>query len=572
MTIFRPTYTASLANGSQRIALSVLDCTISMDEGTAPYTRGTLRIARPAPTLLARLDPAVKPEVFIRVTDADGKTRSWFLNVTARQVDPETGDVSMNVETAEAFLFDYAPTADVDLRAYQNTYSQAQQVLRRALGGTPAFANAAAVVGLPTYSAKKNLIPIPSFETDWSSPGWSPSGVTLARVTTWRQVGSYSLQMTPNTSNPDSYADLPVDLSAGKTYTASGYVRFATSPSGSTASLNRARGISIVTTDQAGTRVLTTSNQGSTTAGAVTRVSVTFTVPDSATANYVRLYNGYASGSSAIFWDALMLTEGNGKDTNGAALTYFDGSTTQTGYAMAWDGQAHVSTSTRTPTVDRPEELYVWEAGVSAWDYLQPIMQAAGVRLFQTGLSPLWQLSTIGLLASTRVVRLSAGVNLYSFSDLLSRTATAADGLPLFADGILIRYTWLDAQGVEQKRTDAATVSGYQKLYVMDRDGVTYPGPGTAAYVLQRIQARRKQLNVTGAPDYDAAPSQLVAITAPDGTLATGIIHAVTHDFATGVMTLTTKGLVEVPANSVGRSPSGQTIGAVSGSLADYTN
>ena len=216
------------------------------------------------------------------------------------------------------------------------------------------------------------------------------------------------------------------------------------------------------------------------------------------------------------------------------------------------------------------EELYIWEAGVSAWDYLQPIMQGAGVRLFQTGISPLWQISSIGVISSTRVVRISAGVNLYAFSELMSRTATTVDDLPLFADGILINYTWLDAQGIERTRTDVATETGYQKVHVIEKTDTTYPGPGTAAYILQRLQARRKQLTVAAAPDFDASPSQLVAITSPDGTLSTGIVHAVTFDLSYGVMQVVTKGLVEAPPNSIGRAPAGQTIGSVSGTIADY--
>lgn len=569
MTVFKRTVTATLITATNvQTALRVLDGSVSMDEGTSPFTRGSIRVARPPQSVLDQMDPALKPRLrlFIQTTGTPGRT--WNLYITARQANPDSGDVALNIESLEAYLFDYAPTERVDLRGYQSSLTQVRQVLQRALGSTPVMSAAAANVSLPTLSAKKNLVPIPSMETDWSGAGYTPSGVSVARVTTWRQSGTYSLQMTPNTSNPDSYADIAMNLSAGQTYTASGYIRQGALPSGTQVSMNRARGISIITADGS-TRVLATSNQALLAANYVTRVSVTFTVPANATANFLRLYHGHPSGSAPVFWDAIMVTEGNGQDTNGQALTYFDGSTTQTGYSMAWDGQAHLSTSSRTPLVERPEELYIWDAGVTAWNYLQPILQATGTRLFNPGFG-LWELSGTDWLTSTTVVRVAAGVNLYSYSDLLSRTATRADGLPLFADAVIVNYTWLDPQGVEQKRSDVAAPTGYTKPYVIDRQDQTFPGPGTAAYVLQRIQARRKQVSVTGAADISVLPSQLVSITSPTGEVLTGIVHAVTHDLVSGVMTLTTKGLVSLPANSIGRAPAGQTIGSVAGTIADY--
>jgi len=566
MSVSRLVHSVALIAGSSAVPLKLIDCSLSMDEGTSPYTRASIRIARPSMSVLAQLDPALKPR--LRVTA--GPT-TWTLYVTARQVDTQTGDVSMNIESPEAFLFDYAPTETIDLRSSQSTLTQVRQVLQRVFGTTPVIANGAANVSLPTYSAKKNLVTIPSMEVDWTDAGWLPVNVGVSRVTTWRQSGTYSLQVTAANSNTDSRAEIGLSLSAGTTYTASGYIRQGTAASGTSIGLGRARGMSIVTSDGASSRVLAVSNQAPQTANNVTRVSTTFTIPVGTQSTTLRLYHGHASGSAPVFWDSIMVTEGNGLDTNGSTLAYFDGSTPVDGYSMAWDGTAHLSTSSRTPLIERPEELYLWEAGVTAWAYLTPIMQAARTRLYNPGFG-LWQLTTTELLTSTRVVRLAAGVNLYSYNDLLSRTATAADGMPLFADAVIVNYTWKDQQGVEQKRSDIAAPSGYQRPYVLERLDTTYPGPGTAAYILQRLQARRQQVNSSGAPDYEAQPSQLVAISSPTGELLTGIIHAVTYDLARGVMSLITKGLIVAPANSVGKAPSTQTIGSVASSIGAYTN
>jgi hypothetical protein len=200
-----------------------------------------------------------------------------------------------------------------------------------------------------------NLVPVPSIEADWIDAGWLTVNASVARVTTWRQSGSYSLQLSTANSNTESRAEIGLSLSAGTTYTASGYIRQGTTASGTSIGLSRARGMSIVINDGPSARVSAVSNQAPQTANNVTRISTTFTIPVGTQSTALRLFQGHASRSALVFWDSIMVTEGNGQDTNGSTLAYFDGSTPVDGYPMAWDGTAHLGTSSRTPFVDRPE-------------------------------------------------------------------------------------------------------------------------------------------------------------------------------------------------------------------------
>lgn len=573
------TVTATLLGSGYN--LDVLAGSLTLDEAMSPFVGGTITIANPGLQVLALLGQPpgqAPPRIRLTVTRSDGTTLSASLYVQARQIVAETGEVGINLVNAEALLEDYSPTAPINLAAYQyGVRAICGRVLTLALGMgniTPVMATPTSDAVFTTYSEVKNMIQGGSFEA--ATGLWTAGNATLSQNTTAAGgYGTYSLKIAPSSTSSDSYAQQEIQVSPGRTYTVSGTVRMTSTPSGS--SNARAWGLYVEWTPTGGApQALPGALAGGQPAnGVATRRKITFTVPWNADSVRLRLYNGLTNSSANnanVFWDGIMLTEGDGTETNTTNLAYFDGSTPDTAaYNYDWDGDAGLSSSTRTPVVDRSPDILVWQPGTGGMSFLQPILQAAGLRLFQN-IDGTWYIAD----DSYRVpgqARVAYGYNLYTATDLVSRTATQTDGLPLFADAVVLNYEWTDIRFGETKTaSDVATSGTPTKAYVPPTMNTPYPGPGRAAYVLRRLKARTRQLQVTGTPDYSVRPGQQAVITTLDGGVQSGYVDAVTWDIGDDSMQVVTKGLVASLPGSVGRAPASQTIGSVTGTIAQYTN
>lgn len=566
------TYTATLrAADGTTYPLTVLEGSVALSEAHAPYASATLTIAHPGLATLAALDPTAAPRVTLTASSSPGAARTFDLYVSARQVDTAGARVGLNLSGDELLMQDYKRVAT---EPYRNLWINqgsvadiASIVLSTVFGGGAAWKRGAWTDRpIPTYSAAKNLIPVGSFEVP--SGVWIMTNVALSQSSTRARVGTYSLRMVPNTANVnDSYASINPGLEAGKTYRFNGSV-WCAALSGTV----NARALSVVvlatvagTVRQVGYGPANLRNQW-------VDVFAEFTIPENTTYSEVRIYNGAASGGGDCWWDALSIFEGDGRDTNGISpIPYFDGDTPDTAtYRYDWEAAVGLSPSTRTPIAERDPELLTWSPGQSAWDYLTPIMQAVGLRLFCDE-SRTWQLVDDNY-SVPGTVRAAAGLNLYAHSDLMSRTAAQTDGLPLFCDAVVVSYTWKDRQGVEQTRYDTAGPANPSKAYFIERPDTAYPGPGTAAYVLRRLQARQKQQTATAAIDFAATPGMTVAITSGATEALTGYLDAVEWNLSADDMQLVSKGLIVVASGSIGRAPGNQTIGSVTTDLASYTN
>lgn len=138
---------------------------------------------------------------------------------------------------------------------------------------------------------------------------------------------------------------------------------------------------------------------------------------------------------------------------------------------------------------------------------------------------------------------------------------------------MILNYEWIESgTGKTKTAQDFAGPTNYFKPYMPETIQAPYPGPGRAAYMLKRLQARQRQLQVTGATNYAARPGQEGVITTVDGGVQTGYVDAVIWDLGDDSMEVVTKGLLAVTPGSVGNAPTNQTIGAVSGSVGSYIN
>jgi hypothetical protein len=195
--------------------------------------------------------------------------------------------------------------------------------------------------------------------------------------------------------------------------------------------------------------------------------------------------------------------------------------------------------------VDDVESL-VWKPGVSAWDYVEPLVQKAGLRLYCDE-QRIWRLtepqrSVDGFLS------LAASSNVTRGIDSVSLDARSEDS---FYDGVVVRYEWQDALNVRQTAYDVAgDPASARKVYSFTISDVPYPGPGAATAILRRSQGRGRVLNVDAISDYSTEPGLPLGISLPNSITQTGYVSAVDWEFPEGTMSVKSRGLVETPPDS----------------------
>ena len=525
--------------------------TLTFDEGNSPWMTATAVVVRPADATLALLEPVAKSTVVVTFTAA-GVPLALTFQVIDWGFSPEEDRVALALASSEYTLLTYAPPADINYNVTDqgSLRGLCQKVLTKALGKATSVTVASGTdVAIPTTRDVTNYIPGGNFET--ATGLWTATGATVSLVTGWKQFGSYSLKITPNSSSTQSWASVIVPVSAGGTYTLTAYVRVQAVQTGTPQ--GSARSFQAVATFQDGTavsnQIIGRSDQAANTGFTTTRVSMTFTVPQNATSVAVRLVNGASNfADNSIYVDGVLLVEGNGKDTDGTVMDYFDGDVTDTAlYRYDWTGDAGLSTSTRT-ALGADEDSLLWVAGQTADDFLRPIVESSGFRLFQNEKGQ-WVLANADY-AVAGDIAMRYGSNMYEGSESTSVQAEDVDGFPLNADSVMVKYAWTDLLGRERTAIDVAAPTGSNRPYVLEKDDTPFPGKGQAAYLLKRLQARTRLIDTTGRPDWSARPGMGATVVLPNRSLATGYVEALTFDYAARTMALSTKGLVTTPPSA----------------------
>lgn len=175
-----------------------------------------------------------------------------------------------------------------------------------------------------------------------------------------------------------------------------------------------------------------------------------------------------------------------------------------------------------------------WQPGVSAWDYLNPILQTAGLRLWCDERRN-WRLAVTPT-ATPGSLTLTATDTIVDSTDDISRDAD-------WYDAAVITYEWTDAEGVQRRAWDVASTPGFSKVASFTYQSA-YPGPGAAASLLARALQRGRTRQVTAVSDYQAAPGMDCTISLATGD-TDGTLTAVTWSFPDNDMTIATRDLVE---------------------------
>lgn len=520
MTVSAHLYEAVVI-GEPDLPLSIRGGSITLDAGQWPHVQARLEVA--IPTFgVAQLDPRLNARVRITATAhffGLVQNRMFDLGLRDRDVRHRDAVVSLTLASDEGLLSDYAPLADDD----------APFALAASLGDVVDYVLGAAIPGaslepggpdadVTPYWRLENLVLDPSVTSLANyANGGNAHNLTLAGATPWHGTSYLAFQ---SAATGQAFVDIATHNSVrrGSTYTLSGYFY------GS----GRKNFVRLNVLDGNGA-VLQRFDSPTVTLGAGwNRISVTGTVTHPAAASLDVFAAGVATGANQWFdVDGLMLTEGR------RLVPWFLGSTTDTAtYVYDFTGDTNASASVRTPVLERDPEALTWRAGVSAIDFLTPLVQAAGLRLVCDE-QRRWTLRDEDHRAAGSL-SVRHGVNLIDGSDSIARDSG------IWGDAAVVIYRWSDPDGTQREQIDAFGMEGYTRLIVREIDA-PYPGPGRAAYLVRRAQGRGREVTATSVADWRANAEQPVTIHLDGAPIQTGITQRVEFDLDMDEMTVTTR-------------------------------
>lgn len=523
--------------------------TCKLDLRAVPYATARVELPLLDDEVLSWLDPrgsGVRVPVSAEING--GTPRVFDLGLRSRVVDHKAKTVTLDLASDEALLQDYTALSE-DTGAFALAASVrdvCDYVLGKVIPGASVEAGASDADATPFWEVI-NLMPNPAARAvvgNWIAGGSNGTlsreaghaagsittddpTVTTAFLTSWAgNSGLGSGGAVSQTAGVVPYA--PVQ--PGELYTV--YVRVHATVAKNVQLLGQIFGADGAVLN-GGAPIATAALA----AGTWTWVEGTIRVPANASRVGPFLYAGagvqWASGN-AMRTSCWMIHKGSYP----ARVPYFDGATPPSAeYTYVASGAAHASATTRTPVGDeRRPELLIWPAGVTAWEFLTPILTAAGLVLWCDE-QRRWFLDTPENRSLPAQVNVSA-TNARDGQDALSRDDDEA-----YVSGVVARFKWRDDDGIEQQQVDAAGTP--EKVLVVDLDR-PYPGPGTAAAILARRQGTGRRQDVTTVTIMTTTPGMAVQISLPGAPDTLGRVAAVEFDLHEGFMTLDASGLVDV--------------------------
>ncbi len=518
---------------------------VALDAMAVPYATAHVTIPLVDPADVEDIDPRDGIRATLIAGDENsGTTRTFDLGVRRRTVDHKQKTIEVELASDEALLMDYAPlTEDTGARTHETSLRGVVDYVLGKIGAElePGPYDADVTAAWPL----SNLLGNPSFETN--TTGWSVGGTTSSISRSTSLTPAYGVAYCTATAGSagNSYIqrDETIRVDADRMYTLSAYMRPNTA--------NRQGRVIIRWISPLGTLIresLGTVNNLST--AAFTRVSVTAIAPKNAAA--VRVIVGMAAGAASEInrIDAVMFNEG-------PLTSYIDGSlAADTYYSYAWDDGTD-TTSTRTPFVERDPDLYTWEPGTSAWDFLDPFTASSGLRLFCDE-ERKWRLIDPDLYSVPGVLSLSAARS-------TEGTDTIGLGDPeVYCTGVVVIYSWVDREGIPRTRRDTAGSPGLVLVVGIDRP---WPGAGVAAAMLARRSGQGRQQEVTALARWSATPAMQASISLPGTVEQVGQLEAVEWGLTDGLMNVKTRALTDLIPGSIDTLAG--TIDTLVGTIAD---
>lgn len=197
-------------------------------------------------------------------------------------------------------------------------------------------------------------------------------------------------------------------------------------------------------------------------------------------------------------------------------------------------------------TADGPisGESAVWEVGTTGWDYVQSLVDAAGLRLWCDERRRWWLTPPLGPETAPGVYTAVVGQST-DFVERLSRED--------WATGVIVTYQWDTAAG-RQTRHDVAGGGSRVVQIVVTRP---WPGNGAAAAILQRMKARGSLVTSTQVATYDVTPGWVMRAPSTDTAHQAGLVSVVRWQLDDDQVVVSSRDLSDTPARSWIMQPNG---------------
>lgn len=547
MTVSTHTTTVYLI-GSPDVELDFKSGSITLDARSAPHVTANITVSIPSPSVLTGLDPRDSARVRIQtdaVFPAETQSRTFNLGIRERIVDGT--DVRLYLESDEALLLDYKPLEDDTTPfTYQDSLRDViDYVLDTAIAGAALEATPADDEDITTYEDATNIIENPCAAVDLS--GWSANGLSsFARSTSLStpmdNSGGTGFRLDGSAGTSTSYIDytVPPTAVAGKKFRVRARQFNGAGALTGTSDPNYLRVVVYVSVDDGtGWTEYATSDHGPTTASTIQDHHIIVEFPYATNAVLLRLVHG-VQNANTVYWSDVLMSEYNEDPTDSG---YWDGSTSDTSeYLYQWSGDTGESASTRTALVDRPKDALLWRAGVSAYDFLLPLFQTAGLRLVCDE-SRDWTLRNADYLAAGSV-QIRYGVNRIHSTDTISRSDDT------YFDAAITTYRWRDRNGTTQQRTDSYALNDpYTRATTFEFD-TAYPGPGFSQYAVERAQGRGRTVEASKVSDWTVAAEQACSFVLDGAPIQTGKTDRVVFDLDLDEVSITAR-TIDTPEGAI---------------------
>lgn len=471
---------------------------IALSDTWAPYARIELTIPMPDVELLDALDPRNVPVPRVECTvtrSTPAQSRVFDLAVREREVDHQAATVTLTLASDEWMLIDKARVSG----------SSESGIVDGDL--TPADLRMAINHVVFAHLVEGNLARNPAPNATWTAAG------TLDRAVVDSASSGRYLEGTRNSTAAAAIypsSALPDTLEPGQQYTYQVSVwTTVTIP------------LAVRVHDGDGGAVILTGASTSVTGGTWTDMAITFTAPASGVA-YPSVYSATAGVGRRLLVRQLTLTAGPDP--------------------LPWAAPQLEDDDLLTADLSATPTALLWKPAMRGWDFLEPLLQRAGLRLFCDEARG-WHLVDAQHTVAGQV-NITRGRNVTKARDRISR---AAD----WYDSVIVRYRDAGAETF-----DIAGAPGTKTLELTY--DTAYPGAGAAARILKRAQGRGRVLDLAALSDYSVSPGKAVRADLPLTPIQVGYVTEVAWELPRDEMTLRSRGLTDTPATAWAFLPAGE--------------
>ena len=525
--------------------LKLTEGDVTIDSGRYPYVEANVEVPFTGEELLEQL--AVNQRVTINATEG---TTSTQLNLALRDrtVSHDGKRITLKLASDEALLETWADIVDdKGPRAFENNLRNlVQYVIGKAIPGAVLQSGTANADVTARWNAQNSVLNPDAINTGAAYTTAGNVTMFYSNAAGVGQGGSTGYVYGASAAAGQAFIAVPQSVSTrkGDLWTFSAYMHKSSTVAPAVNGILR---VYEMDSNGAVMRQIESTPKALVASGTGTpynwdRHSVTFTVQNPNTTKLALYASMMATAAGQNFGvDSVMLSEGP------VLLPYFSGATVPAGYVTNWSGQnapvPHNSVSERRPAdgIERLPELFTWEAGVSAWDFLKPLVASAGLRLYCDE-QRRWYLID----PATHVVP-------GRFSARPDNTVEGTDTIDADDDetgytGVVAYFRWTDPDGVSRMEKDAAGVAGKVKVLEFTSP---YTGPGVAAAHLTKITGQNRTQDVTVRTDYTVRPGQEVQIDLPGTFAQLGTVSKVRWELTNGLMSIGSSQLRETPPGSI---------------------